>query len=868
MRWIAKTSFYLRSLFSRRKLEAQMTEEMRLHLEMETEAKIAAGMSPAEARYAALREFGNVACVQERTREEQGWVWLEQCVKDVGFTIRSLARTRGFSLTVMAVLIVGITVSSVVWSYTEKILFQPLPYPQSDRLVVFGSQEKGGEIQQGCYGIQFRAYEEQTRIFSEFAATEWTTGNVVISGQPRVTNVENISPDFFHTLGVKPVLGRGFAQDDFANGGTDTVVISTDYWREQLQSDPAVIGRQILINRLQCMIVGVMATNNFTNASIYRPLILKVDPMQPFRTWLMVVGRLKPGISVQEASAALSTVKIAGLPGWAFALFKVREPALIGMASTFDRTSYWLLLVGGVLLYGSACLNGMNLMLARLIGRQRELSIRLTLGSTRWRSARLLLFEAMILALVAGIAAGLLWCWAYPALTSFFSGDHGFGLADGGKWWSPILRVWFGHAGALSIFAGIAISAIPVWRVIGVGGNAPLNASNGASGETRKIGRVRDGLVILQSTFAVILLVGTGLMVRSFERIHRLDIGFNPVGRVNVNFSFPADFQPAPEAKLALFERLCARLEKLPGVKGAAYGVGVLMTAEWHGEKVKLPDGTERDVSGQSVSANFAEVAGLTMVKGRWFSDQRIRNEAVSEAVINERMARELYGDRNPLGEFTPDRHYVVVGVVRDLRGELRTPAGLHFYFPAWVHPGYLANITLRLESEPAPEFSGLVQRAVYAMEPRLIVPEVTSVNEAIVMSTWSERLAYSMLKALTPLACGLALAGLFSVLAYNVECRRKEFGVRLALGASPMNLHRLVLKRGLATAAAGVFVGSICSLGLTRFIQSLLFETAPYDPLIYLVVASGLLIAAAVACWLPARRAAKVDPLISLRAE
>lgn len=845
-----------------------MSDEMRIHLEMETEAKIASGMTADEARYAAEKEFGNVASTQERTRDEHGWVWLEQWVKDLRFTVRSLAGARAFSLTVIAILIVGITVFSVVWNYTQAILFQPSPFPEADRLVVLGSQGSGGEVQLGCYGIQFQAYEEQTKIFSEFAATEWSTGNVVIDGQPRTVNLQNISPDFFHTLGVKPVLGRAFAPDDFASGGMDTVVISTDYWREQLQSAPNVIGRQILINRHPCVIVGVMAANDFANASIYRPMILKMDPTQPFQTWLMVVGRLQRGITVKEANAALSTVKIAGLPGWAVASFKERQPALNGISSMLDRTSYWLLFAGGALLYGSACLNAMNLMLARMIGRQRELSIRLSLGSTRLRVARLLLFEGMILALVAGVAAGMLWGWSYPALAAYFSGVGTVDSADGKNGWGLILSVGFGHVGALTVFAGIAIAAIPFWRVIRAGGNPPLNASNGAYGETRRIGRVRDGLVILQGTFAVILLVGTGLMVRSFERIHQLDLGFKAVGKVNVNFSFPADFQPSPEAKLALFERLCARLEKLPGVKGAAYGVGVLLTAEWHGEKVKLPDGTERDVSGQEVSANFDEVAGLTIVKGRWFSNQRTRNAVVSEAVINERMARELYGDRNPLGEFTPDRQYVIVGVVRDLRGELRTPAGLHFYFPAWLHPAYLANITLRLESEPTREFSGWVQRAVYAIEPRLIVPSVVSINEAIDMNTWSERLAYSMLKALTPLACGLALAGLFSVLAYNVECRRKEFGVRLALGASPMNLHRLVLKRGLATAAAGVIAGCICSLGFTRFMQNLLFETAPYDPVIYLGAASGLLVAAAVACWLPARRGAKVDPVISLRAE
>ncbi len=852
-------------------MDAQMSEEMRLHLEMEAEAKVAAGLSPDEAREAALREFGNVASIQEKTRHERGWVWLEQWVKDVLFTVRSLVRARGFSLTVISILVVGITVAAVVLSYTNWILFGKPPFPEPERLVMIGTREKGGEISTMCIGPQFLAYRDQTAVFSEFAALEMSVGNMLIDDSPRVTSIGNVSIDFFHTLGLKPVLGRTFLPEDFDPGGTEAVVISNKCWKDQFGSKPEVIGRRIRINQQVCTIVGVVPVlNNYPASEIYRPLVVKADPVDAYRSWLMVAARLKPGVTSTEATAALSSVKIEGLPGWAEASFKEKQVLLRGMFSLFDPTPYWLLFAAGALLYVSACLNAMNLMLARLITRQRELSVRLSLGGSRWQTGRLFLLEGLLLALAASVVAAVLSRWSYPILSKLFSGDTAIDWSPVEGWWESFRVAWWsGPLGWLSVLAGIAMTILPLWRVLKSQDGISLKDCSPSHGETRKVGRLRDGLAVLQAAFAVILLVGTGLMIRSFDRIHHLDYGFSPVGKVKVEFRFPDDFQATPETKLALFERLCAQLKQLPGVKGATYGVDALFGGEWHGEKIKLPDGTERDVSGQQVAANFAEVAGLTLVKGRWFSAQTSNaRDGITEAVINETMARQFFGDRNPLGELIPDRRQVIVGVVRDLRGELRVPAGLHYYYPAWTNAGFLTNITLKMDTEPSMEFAGLVQRAVYAVEPRLIVPSVSSVNQSLAMRMWAENLAYSMLKGVTPIACVLALAGLFSVLAYNVETRRKEFGVRLALGASPMNLHRLVLKRGVATAALGVVAGSLCSLGLTRFIQSLLFETAPYDVPVYVAVALTLLPAAAVACWLPARRAAKVDPVISLRAE
>jgi putative ABC transport system permease protein len=318
MHWLWKIAYSCKALLLKGRLDAQMSEEMRLHLEMETEAKIAAGMPAEAARYAAEKEFGNVASIQERTRQERGWLWLEQLLKDCRFTLQSLARARGFSLTVITVLTIGITVAAVVWNYTYSSLFRPPPFPDPDRLVLVRSKDRTGEIQQGCFGIQFRAYQERNGVFSEFAAMEWGMGNVVIDGQPHVTIMQNISSDFFHTLGIKAVLGRVFSRDDFENAGIDTIVISERYWREQFNSSADMIGRQLTINRHPCVIVGVVSTNNiFADACVYRPLLLNVDPKRPFQNWLTVIGRLRNGVTMAQATDELSATANDGLTGWA-----------------------------------------------------------------------------------------------------------------------------------------------------------------------------------------------------------------------------------------------------------------------------------------------------------------------------------------------------------------------------------------------------------------------------------------------------------------------------------------------------------------------------------------------------------------------
>jgi putative ABC transport system permease protein len=367
--------------------------------------------------------------------------------------------------------------------------------------------------------------------------------------------------------------------------------------------------------------------------------------------------------------------------------------------------------------------------------------------------------------------------------------------------------------------------------------------------------------VILQAALAVVLLSGTGLMVRTFQKLHRVDLGFDPVGKVKIHVAFPHGFELKPQAQFLYFERLQKRVGTLPGVKGVAFGNDALLTGFAGTARLQMADGTFMPTAGNYASDDYQRTAGLILKRGRWLSGAHRR----SEVVINEALAKARFGDRNPIGEsikvqVSGNYPFEVVGVLQDVRDTVRSSAGPHIYFPIWMYPPNCNMLVLRLDRDPGKEFAGLIRRTLYEFDPKLIVVDVNSIDDVVENSMAAERYAFRILRALSGIALGLAVVGLFSVVAYTVDTCMKEFGVRLALGAKPENLHRLVMQRGLATSAVGIVVGIFGALGLTRFMQSLLFESTPFDPLVYVFVAAMLLAATVAACWLPARRAARVD--------
>jgi putative ABC transport system permease protein len=365
-------------------------------------------------------------------------------------------------------------------------------------------------------------------------------------------------------------------------------------------------------------------------------------------------------------------------------------------------------------------------------------------------------------------------------------------------------------------------------------------------------------------------MVGTGLMIRTFEKLHHVDLGYDPVGKIKVQVLFPDGKEPKHEAKLQLFDRLSERLGTLPGVKGVSPGQEAMLLGFFGGAaRLQMADGTYVPISGSFVASNFQKVAGLRMKKGQWFSGKRW----ASDVVINEALAKKRFGDFDPIGqsvrlESSGDIEYRVVGVVGDVREILRSPAGMRIYFPSWMYPDNVDTLVLSLDSNPQSSFDDLVRKAIYEVDPDLITSRVSSIDESVAESLTYERYAFRILRALTVIGFCLSMIGVFSVIAYTVDCRMREFGVRMAVGANSWSLQLLVLRRGLAFTAVGIAVGMATGMALTRFMQSMLYETKPYDPPVYGIVALALIVASAAACWVPALKASRAEVTRLLRSE
>jgi putative ABC transport system permease protein len=844
-----------------------MAEEMRQHLDELTRANIAAGMEPEEARFAAQRRFGGIAQIEERCRDERGFVWLDQLFNDVRFAMRSLCRARGFSMTVLFTLVLGIGVTAAVYEITASIIFRASPYPKSEQLFLLGFKDKQGSSGYYRFGFQLQAYQEQTSVFSEYAAVENSVSNVVVGGQPVAASVSNVSTDCFRTLGIGPVLGRAFLTEEFKAGANNVVVITDMFWRKHFDAAPDVLGRKLLINKQECVIVGVLEQGQplpqYFGADVYRPLVFELDPAKVFDPVLEIVVRLKTGISREIALSALSAVKLPPLQEWESVFFADQRPILTNVTELNRPDIYWVMFAAAAFLFAIACLNAMNLMLIRLLGRRRELSIRFAVGGSRWQVVRLIVVENLVLSLFACLVVVMAARWCFPPLLALLNGDDSSFYLNYWDW-----RTLSCICG-LSLFACVVTVLAPALRLSRTEINTGLKDGGPTIGESRRFGRIRSSLVILQAAFAVILMTGTGLMVRTFDKLHHVDLGFDPVGKMKVSIQFPRGYELKPEERLQLFERLQRRLSVIPGVQAVSFGQDSILEGENSNVHLQMADGTFRPAADNFVSADYQQTAGLVLKEGRWLSGKR----GALEVVINEALAKARFGDKDPIGQFikvqvTGNVQFPVVGVVKNVRETMRSSPGMHFYTAAWNFPSGIDTLVLRLGKDPKREFADVVRRAIYEVDPNLVSSDIRSINQEVTDSMWAENYAYAILKGLAVVALGLTVVGLFSVIAYTVKTRMTEFGVRLAVGASPSNLKLLVLRRGLAAAAAGITIGMVGAFGLTRFMRSMLFETTPFDPFVYLAAALLLLTATFAACWWPARRAAQVDVVKLLRTD
>lgn len=787
--------------------------------------------------------------------------------------LRSLARAPGYALVVIGTLALGIGAAAAAYSSVAGSLFPVMPYVKPEELVRIEVANREQPQPISPFLLRLMSYREATS-FVGVAASSYDTMNLLLNAEPEGMNLARVTPNFFSLLGVTPAMGRGFVPEE-GKAGSENVVILTDwFWRNRLASDPNALNRELMLNGRPYRVVGVLADDfrvppAITGGRLFVPYVVPAAVTNNQFLGISTVARLKPGVSREQAQAELRTMfPETGRP---FEAVMRKYDALVSPVDTPPENPgarrYRLMQWTGVgavgFLYAIACVNAGNLMLVRTLGRRRETGIKLALGGGRWHIARPLLLEGIVLALAAILLGMLVAKWLLPALLA---------LAPGGDdAWSRTLKLsWaaVGFLAGLGLFTGGAIAAGPAWRAAHLNVNDAVKEGGAAMGESRRLRVVRGALVMLEAALAVALLTGAGLMVRTFIQFQQVNPGFEPLNRYGVNLQISREENLSWAVRLEHYKQIRERLSRLPGVISASLTTNFVPNF-YNPQKLKIAgrsDNVEVEAQGTSGSADFLEALGVPLRAGR--SLAVLHQGDAPGVVINETMARTYFAGRNPVGEqlqVDEKNLWEIIGVVGDMRSA-RLEAKPRFYFPFWQPRGYFNAVLLRTAGAPGEKFNNEIRRAVYEVDPKFAVMSVTALDRQLKQEVATEQFMLAVLEVMSALALLLAVMGLFAMMAYTVEQRRSEFGIRFALGATPGGIHRLVLGRGLALATTGVVLGLGLAWGLSRSMESLLYQTKTHDPVTYAIVGGLMLLVAVPACWVPAHRATQVDLTVLLR--
>lgn|SRR5271165_919748 len=791
---------------------------------------------------------------------------------DIRYAVRSLLHRKGFALVVAMTLAIGIGSATAIYSVVDWILFRGPP-SQKD-LYMIGRVSKDGRAWPALWQAHLLAYGARKDVFTELCYGSYQPGNVVVDNEPVAPGFEEVSLNFFKVLNVDPAIGRGFVAGEDVDGRNQVAIVDDWFWKKFLGGSADALGRKITINQQECTVVGVLRKGErlpiYCNMSVFRPLVLHPNPTNPWELQLIVFGRTRPGVSQRQAESALAATKVDLPPksGWYYGGSRVGVSTIRDMEKTVLGPEMYWVLVGAVgFLFGIACLNATNLMLVRLVGKQHETSIRLALGGGRWGVIRLLLIETFGLCLCGSLFGALIANWLIP-LFRMAAGNGGDGV--GWNAWHLGPRAYF-VLGGLTVVTSLAIAFVPALHVLGANIQAGLRTGGGAVGESPRVARLRATFVVLQATFAVILLVGAGLMVRTLQRLDDVKLGFDPTHRIKLRLNFPSGYPGDPKERLAILDRLKDRLQRFPGVSKVAYGSETLL-AGYEGIDLNVvgADGAPMRINGSYISPDYELAGGLVLKGGRWMT-----SSDKGAVMINESLARVRFGGKDPIGQYLRPAEatgdslgWQVIGIVGDVRESMRNKPGNKVYMPASWSPQTVFSFVVSMAGEPNGESAGKLSREIFLFDPRIVCYSASRLADARREQLYPEHLALSVLQVLSAIAVLLTVVGMFSILAYTVDRRMGEFGIRMALGATPSSLVSLVMRRGMALTAIGVAAGVGGAIGLTRYMQSLLYETAPYDAAVVAGVAGLLLASSLAACLLPAVRASRPDLSKLLKSE
>jgi len=874
----------LRELFRRNQSESELNDELNAYVQNAADAKVQAGATREEALRVARLEIGGMESVKHQVRAVGGEFALEVFVQDVRYGVRILLKSPLFTAVALTTIAIGIGANTAIFSLVDAILLRPLPYPEPQRLMVAGTNQRGESQISPMGTADFLAWRDRQHSFEHVAVFDGAGGNYALSGigEPERIPGVGVSADFFSIFGIAPLKGRGFHPGEDRPGAPGVAVISEQFWRDHLNSDPNVLNRTLTLDGKQHTVVGVMPAGfRFPpNAPVAVWAIRTLNPPMgrpPFG--LHALGRLKPGVSMRQAQAELDQIA---------AQVNAQYPSSTPLAGVMLPMKDWmvsevstalLVLLGAIaLLLLIAVVNVANLLLARATVRQREVAVRMAMGASRARVVRQLLTESAVLSVLGGVLGLLLAYFAIRAFLAFGPGQmprlNEVGINSG------VLLFTF----VVCVGSGILFGLAPALETSRPALSDPLKDTNRSS-SSATAHRTHRALLVFEVALALLLMIGSGLLIRSFVRLSDVSPGVQTDHVITAAISLTNKYS---EPQIAQFwKQFLEKLQALPGVKA----VGITMSLPPNLLEITNPFTVEGQGYDQhrklqlademSVSPDYFRALGIPLIKGRFFSpSDRVEGEKDPMIVIiNETMAREYFGDKDPIGgriqtgDPNPSSPWeTIVGVVGDVKyAGLDSAPEPTIYVPynenAWVGWGWQMYLVVQ-SSGNTQQIVPAIRAELASMDNTLPLAQVRTMDELLDESLVQQRFRTWLISGFAALALLLSAIGIYALISYSVSQRTREIGVRVALGAQRSNVLGMVLREGLQLLLFGLLLGWLAAFSATRVLRSLLYSTSATDAVSFAATSITLIAVALLACYVPARRATKVDPMIALRYE
>lgn len=872
--------------------QEEFDEEIRAHFALEVQRRVEAGETPEEAELAARRLFGNVGLVKEVTRAVWGWAWLDAFTQDVKYSIRLIAKAPGFAAIAILTLALAVGATTAVFSVANSILLQPLPYPEPNRILTLWRLAPVANV----FGVEdfpwgradFGLFVKETKTFQSLGAFQPDTFNLTGSSQPVFLEGMRASAGFFPTLGINPALGRFFTAQEDQKGHEHVVVLSDALWRERFGADRNIVGRSIELSAFTYTVIGVAPPGfSFPHAEEMPPALefpaaaqlwvpLAISPGERGPSELAVIGRMRPHITMLQVQAELNVFAhtlertFPNAKNWSRSRARPLEKQIVG-----DSRRPLILLLGAVgLVLAIACSNIAGLLLTRSLSRRREFSVRAALGAAHSRLIRQLMTESSILSFAGGILGIALAASAVQLLKKY------------GPTTLPRLHevsvdaAVFAFCFALTLLAGVFLGIAPSFSATKGHGAAGLRSGTRIAGSGFSA-QLRHGLLIAQVAVAFVLVIAAGLLVRTFYSLLNADSGFKVERVLTFEISLPDSQYPDSDHMAQLYTRALHTLETIPGVQSVGMVHAVPMGGAPDATSIRIPGRTLKPdeqpfANYMFTSPGYFNAVRTPLLRGRDFRDSDTL-AAMPVTVINRAMAKALWPGQDALGKQVgvatikyPVR--TIVGVVADVKQtSLREETAPQMYVPftqseikGWP-PMRTMQVALRTAYDPA-TITQSVRRAMKSVDPALPLAKVATLSELVDRSLTQPRFVMLLIAAFGALSLLLASVGMYGAISYSVTQRTQEIGIRMALGAERVSVFAMVVKQGLGLAVLGLALGLLGAFGATRALSSFLYGVRPFDPLTF---AGGCALFAALvvlACWIPAQRATRVDPAVTLR--